>query len=81
MPLELPEGWTAEYLKAYGTIITAVNEAGQPAGYVTVAEDLRNYSLGMARPRRLQPGAESAGRGWKKQLYQAAVAKLTETLS
>jgi len=80
LPVQLPKGWTAEHSKVYGTIITAVNDDGAPAGYVTVAEDVRNFSLGMSRPRRLQPGAEPTGRGWKKQLYQAAIAKLTETL-
>lgn len=80
LPVVLPEGWTAEHSKAYGTIITAVAADGAPVGYVTVAEDLRTFSLGMSRPRRLPPGAEPTGRGWKKQLYLSAIAKLCEAL-
>jgi len=80
LPVALPEGWTAENSKVYGTIIAAVASDGALAGYVTVSEDVRNFSLGIARPRRLEPGAEPTGRGWKKQLYEAAITKLAEAL-
>lgn len=80
LPAELPKGWIAEHSTTYGTIITAVNDEGEHLAYVTVAEDMRSFSLGISRPRRPQPGAEPTGRGWKKQLYQAAIAKLEETL-
>lgn len=80
LPVALPEGWTAEHSRVYGTIITAVTAEGFHAGYVTVSEDVRNFSLGMSRPRRVEPGAEPTGRGWKKQLYQAAIDKLAETI-
>lgn len=80
LPVVLPEGWTAEYSNAYGTIITAVAADGAPVGYVTVAEDLRSFSLGMSRPKRLPRGVEPTGRGWKKQLYLSAIEKLCEAL-
>lgn len=80
IPVVLPDGWTAEWSSSYGTIITAVDASGRHAGYVTVDERARNFALGITPPRRLQPGAEPSGRGWKKQLYEAAIAKLAETL-
>lgn len=80
LPVVLPAGWTAELSPTYGIIITAVDAEGRPAGYVTVGEGVRNFALGISQPRRPQPGAELTGRGWKKHLYEAAIAKLAETL-
>lgn len=80
LPVALPAGWTAEASSTYGTIIRAVDAEGRPAGYVTVSERVRNFALGIRPPRRLEPGAEPSGRGWKKHLYEAAIAKLAETL-
>lgn len=81
LPVVLPDGWTAEWSSTYGTIITAVDANGCPAGYVTVGEGVRNFALGITPPRRPNPGAEPSGRGWKRQLYEAAIRKLAETLS
>lgn len=80
LPVVLPVGWTAEMSSNSRTIITAFDAEGRPVGYVTVCEGVRNFSLGITSPRRLPPGAEPTGRGWKKHLYEAAIAKLAETL-
>jgi hypothetical protein len=81
LPADLPLGWKAESSKTYGTVITAVDEKGREMGYVTVDETVRNFALGVARPRRLQHGAEPTGRGWKAQLYKAAIACLREAIN
>ena len=81
LPIELPPGWTAEVSEMYGTIITAVDSTGQKVGYVTVSEKVRHFELGITIPRRLQNGAEPAGRAWKVSLYKAAVASLRNALN
>lgn len=68
---------TAPRPTAYGTVITAVDEKGREVGYVTVDEAVRNFALGVARPRRLQHGAEPTGRGWKALIYKAAIVSFT----
>lgn len=81
LPVALPPSWRAELSKTYGTVITAVDAAGRDVGYVTVDETVRNFALGVVRPRRLQRGAEPTGRGWKAQLYEAAIARLREAIN
>lgn len=66
----LPEGWTMEESRAYGTVII---KPGPDGGCVTVDEGKRNFELGMVVVR---GRGEYAGRGWRERLYSDAVAAL-----
>ncbi|WP_153785396.1 hypothetical protein [Pseudomonas sp. EMN2] len=72
----LPEGWTSEKDRTYGTIITAVKE-GRQQGSVTICEEKRSFCLGIAPPR---TRGDHKGRGWKAALYGDAVKALQEAL-
>ncbi|MGF6836993.1 hypothetical protein QF001_000860 [Paraburkholderia youngii] len=66
----LPEGWTREEIRSYGTVIEWPGH-----GFATVDERVRGFALGMQVVRMR---GDYAGRGWKDRLYADAVKALQE---
>ncbi|ABX19837.1 hypothetical protein C6Q28_25185 [Burkholderia multivorans] len=81
LPIELPAGWIAED-DSRGTVITAIDARGRPAGSVTVCTKARGYTLGVAKVRRARDAAEDVykGLGWQVRLFSDAVCALSQTL-
>ena len=77
LPIALPEGWSAETDEMLGVIITAVGLNGDK-GFVTVSESKRSFELGMSIVRQRK---HYAGRYWRKELYEEAIACLQGTMS
>lgn len=71
LPIELPEGWTAEQYDKDCVLIKA------PHGYVTINVVERSFLEGMGRPRKTWLGVDIyRGRGWQAQLFNAAIQHL-----
>ncbi|AYG47879.1 hypothetical protein DV532_26710 (plasmid) [Pseudomonas sp. Leaf58] len=77
LPISLPEGWSAEADEMLGVVITAVSSEGHK-GFVTVSEAKRSFELGMSVVRQRK---HYAGRYWRKELYEEAVATLRAAMS
>lgn len=77
LPIALPAGWSAETDETLGVIITVVGPDGDK-GFVTVSETKRSFELGMSMVRRRR---HYAGRYWRKELYEAAIASLQVAMS
>ncbi|CAG9229134.1 hypothetical protein [Burkholderia vietnamiensis] len=79
LPITLPEGWTSE---PYGEEDVVILVAPKRAGYVSVSEKRRNYTLGMGMPRKSAIGPVAySGRGWKAKLFTAALESLQRALN
>jgi hypothetical protein len=77
LPIVLPEGWSADTDEMLGVIITAIGLNGDK-GFVTVSEAKRSFELGMSIVRQRK---HYAGRYWRKELYEAAIASLQVAMS
>lgn len=73
--LVLPENWEAEE-RSVGVVIDAV-EDGRHQGMVTVCEQARSFTLGMAPVRDQGP---YKGRGWREALYRDAIQALRNAI-
>jgi hypothetical protein len=80
LPIDLPEGWTAQRFDTDCITIFALNDDGDRRA-VTVNFKERSFVLGAMRPRRTVIGVDVyRGRGWQAELYTAAVNKLKEAM-
>lgn len=77
LPVELPAGWSAETDPTMGVIITAVGADGGK-GFATVSEAKRAFGLGICSPRERKL---YAGRYWRKELYEEAIAALQAAMA
>ena len=77
IPIQLPDGWTAEADEILGVVITAVDDCGDKV-FVTVDESKRSFELGMSTVKQRR---HYSGRHWRKELYEEAVANLQAAMS
>lgn len=77
IPIQLPDGWTADTDEMLGVIITAVDDHGDKV-FVTVDESKRGFELGMCT---VSQRKHYSGRHWRKELYEDAVATLQAAMS
>ncbi|MFT4064363.1 hypothetical protein [Paraburkholderia sp.] len=81
LPIELPEGWSAEQYDDDCITLYAWPTPGLGRCCVTVNYKERSFVLGCMRPRRTVLGVDLyRGRGWKAELFNAAIAALQKVM-